>query len=186
MILYHIYEPRKKSTEWIYKQLVIPPKFRNDILFWAHDHAISEHFGLVKTIDKLRKRYFWPLMYSETEKWIQSCIQCSKKKGRTPQHKAPLQPIPAGEPWDQVACDVIGPFPVTISGNKYIIVFQDRLTAWPEAFPTATTDAVILAQLLLDNIVLRYGAPRTFLTDRGTNFLSKLISELCGMIILRK
>ena len=55
------------------------------------------------------------------------------------------------------------------------------MTAWPEAFATATTDAVIIAQLLLDNIVLRYGAPRTFLTDRGTNFLSKLISELCGM-----
>ena len=60
------------------------------------------------------------------------------------------------------------------------------MTASSEAFGTATTDAVIIVQLLLDNIVLRYGAPRTFLTDRGTNFLSKLISELCDMINTKK
>ena len=185
-ILYHIYEPSKKTTEGIYKQLVIPPKFRDDIIYWAHNHATAGHFGFVKTLDKLRKRYYWPLMYSDVEHWIRGCTHCSQRKGNRSKYKAPLHPIPATEPWDQVACDVIGPFPATLSGNKYIVVFQDRLTAWPEAFASSNKDAVIIAQLLLDNIILRYGAPHTFLTDRGTNFLSKLINELCKMVNTKK
>ena len=125
-------------------------------------------------------------MYSDVEHWIRGCTHCSQRKGSRSKYKAPLHPIPAREPWDQVACDVIGPFPATLSGNKYIVVFQDIFTAWPEAFATSNINAVIIVQLLLDNIILRYGAPRTFLTDRGTNFLSKLINELCKMVNTKK
>ena len=89
-------------------------------------------------------------MYSDVEHWIRGCIHCSKRNGNRSKYKAPLHPIPAREPWDQVVCDVIGPFPATLSGNKYIVVFQDRLTAWSEAFATSNIDAVIIAQLLLD------------------------------------
>ena len=184
--LYHIYEPHKRTTEGVNKQLVIPPKFRSDVIYWGHNHVASGHFGFVKTLDKLRKRYYCPLMYSDVERWIRGCTRCSQRKGNRSKYKAPLHPIPAGEPWDQVACDVIGPFPATLSGNKYIVVFQDRLTAWPEAFATSNIDDVIIAQLLLDNIILRFGAPHTFLTDRGTNFLSKLINELCKMVNTKK
>ena len=50
----------------------MPPKFRNDIIFWAH--ATAGHFGFVKTLDKLRKRYYGrPLMYSDVEHWIRGC-----------------------------------------------------------------------------------------------------------------
>jgi len=85
-------------------------------------------------------------------------------------NKAPIDPIPAKS---EVTCDVVGPFPTTTAENKYIVVFVDRFTGWTEAFSTATTDAPIIADLLLNHIVLRYGAPQTFLTDRGTNFFVK-------------
>ena len=31
--------------------------------------------------------------------------------------------------------DLSGPFPTTMSGNKYIIAFVDWYSGWPEAFP---------------------------------------------------
>ena len=40
-------------------------------------------------------------------------------------HKAPLLPIPVDGAFDRVAMDILGPFPVTNSGNRYIIVFSD-------------------------------------------------------------
>lgn len=58
---------------------------------------------------------------------------------------------PHRRPWERVACDIVGPFSSTPLGNKYIVVFQDKLT-WPDAYSTSTTDAIVIANLLLDNI----------------------------------
>ena len=92
-------------------------------------------------------------------------------KSVTRKHKAPLQSIPVAEPWEHVASDVVVPFPSTPLGNKYIAVFQDKLTTWSETFATYTTDAVVTANLLLDNIIFCNGTPRILFTDRGKNFL---------------
>lgn len=35
----------------------------------------------------------------------------------------------------RVAVDVLGPFPPTYNSNKYILIFSDYLTRWPEAIP---------------------------------------------------
>ena len=72
---------------------------------------------------------------------------------------------------NHVASDVVVPFPSTPLGNKYIAVFQDKLTTWSETFATYTTDAVVTANLLLDNIIFCNGTPRILFTDRGKNFL---------------
>ena len=184
-ILYHL--PKKATNRDPQQlQLVLPKSYHNDILFWAHDHPIGGHFGLEKTLDKIKKRYYWPHQYTDVSNWIKNCVDCAQKKGNVSRNRAALHPIPAESPWSQVCCDVVGPFPATTAGNKYIIVFQDRFTAWPEAFATASTEAPIVANILLEQIIFRYGSPKTFLTDRGTNFLSSLITELCRVINIKK
>ena len=37
----------------------------------------------------------------------------------------------------------------------------------------------MIARLLVDEIIARHGAPRVLLSDRGTNFLSKLAAGVC-------
>ena len=65
-------------------------------------------------------------------------------------------------------------------------MFSDYLTRWPECFPVVSADAVTIARLLVDEIVSRHGAPRTLLSDRGQNFLSKLVKEVCKLFRIRK
>ena len=98
-------------------------------------------------------------MYTETKNWLNLVSTCVNKA-------ASSQSIPAVEPWERVACDIVGPFPSTPLGNKYIVVFQDKLT-WPDAYSTSTTDAIVIANLLLDNIfsVMGGGGARILLTD---------------------
>ena len=72
------------------------------------------------------------------------------------------------------------PLPVTWSGNRYIVVFMDYLTKWPEIFPVKNADAVTIAKLLTDEIIPRHGAPRTLLSDCGKNFLSSVL-EVCKL-----
>ena len=82
--------------------------------------------------------------------------------------------------------DVVGPLPTTDLGNKYIIVFSDYLTKWPEAFAMRDQKADTIARIFVEEIVFRYGAPKKLLTDRGKNFLSNIIKEICELFKIMK
>ena len=93
--------------------------------------------------------------------------------------KAPLLPIPFEGAFDRVAVDVLGPFPSSSKGSRYIVVFSDYLTRSIKAFPVSSVEATVIARLLVDEIISRHGAPGVLLSDRGTNFLSKVVEEVC-------
>ena len=44
---------------------------------------------------------------------------------------------------------------------------------------TPSVEATVIAHLLIDEIISRHGAPRVLLSDRGTNVLSRVVSEVC-------
>ena len=76
----------------------------------------------------------------------------------------------------------MGPLPETINGNKYVVVFVEYLTRWPEAFAIAKADAPTIAMLIKDHIVPRFGAPEILLSDRGSIFISELITTVCASL----
>ena len=47
-------------------------------------------------------------------------------------------------------------------------------------------EAPVIARMFVDEIFTRHGAPRTFLSDRGSNFLSALVKEVCRLMNTRK
>ena len=65
-------------------------------------------------------------------------------------------------------------------------MFTDYLTKWPEAFAVPSIEATRIAQLLLDHITARHSAPRVLLSDRGQNFLSKVVFSVCDLYQIRK
>jgi hypothetical protein len=76
----------------------------------------------------------------------------------------------------------VGPIHTSLKGNKYLVVFTDFATRWPEAFAVSSITAPVIADLLFKQIICRHGAVKVLLSDRGTNFLSKLVQELCKLI----
>ena len=85
-----------------------------------------------------------------------------------------------------MAVDVLGPFLPSSKGSRYIVVLSDYLTRWVEAFPVPSVAATAIARLLVDEIISRHGAPRLLLSDRGTNFLSKVVAEVCKIFQIQK
>ena len=73
-------------------------------------------------------------------------------------------------------------FPPPSKGSRYIVVLSDYLTRWVEAFPVPSVEA----RLLVNEIISRHGAPRVLLSDRGTNFLSKVVAEVCKIFQIQK
>ena len=118
-------------------------------------------------------------MFKDVEHCVKSCVECSLRKSPRNSKKAPLLPIPVEGAFDRVAVDVLGSFPPFSKGSRYIVVFSDYLTLWVEAFPVPSVEVTVIAGLLIDEIISRHGAPRVLLSDRGTDFLSEVLTEVC-------
>ena len=181
-LLFHL----GKVNETDVRQLVVPKSLQAELKSWGHDNQCGGHFGVLKTYQKLRTCYLWNGMYKAVECWVKSCTSCAQRKRNSHPFKAPLLPIPSEGLWDIVAADCLGPVTATLSGNRYIVVFWCLFTKYVEAFAVSTIDAVVISQLFMDNIIFRHGAPRRFLTDRGSNFISKLMKEVCRMVNVEK
>lgn len=56
---------------------------------------------------------------------------------------------------------------------------------WPEAFPTKSTSAEEVAQILDKEIFCRYGAIQNLVSDGGSSFRNKLIAELWKLLKIK-
>lgn len=84
-------------------------------------------------------------------------------------------------PFDKVFVDIVGPFNVSDSGNKYIISMMDDLTRFVEFEAITDQKAETVARALFENILCRYNIPIEMVTDNGTNFVGKVFKSLCKM-----
>jgi hypothetical protein len=167
-------------------QLVVPKDLRDELLEAFHDDRLAGHLGVAKTFCKLRSRYYWPGMYGDVSNWCQKCSVCLSRKHPHRWTKYPLKPIPVAGPFDRVAVDFVGPLHTTNVGSKYILVFSDYLTKWPEAFATSDQTATTVARVFVEEIICRHSAPCQLLSDRGTAFLSNVVQEICDILGTKK
>lgn len=63
---------------------------------------------------------------------------------------------------------------------------MDYLTKWPEAFAIPDQKAETIARLFVDHIVCQHGIPEELLSDRGTNFMSSLMLDVCNLLGVKK
>ena len=164
---------------------------REELLTAFHDSPLSGHLGYKKTLAKVEARYYWKNMGVDAQQWVSTCDMCLRRKApRTTPH--PIRSIlPSGAdgysyPFSEVVVDTLGPLTRTKKGHLYIIIFMDRLTRWPEAFPARRNTGLAVAKLIVNEIVPRYGAPRTLLSDQGSNYLSKLCKAVYKVMGIHK
>lgn len=186
-VLYHIWAPDAKGKrKEVRRRLVIPRTLIDEVLTWCHDDHTAGHLAFHKTYYKIRERFFWEGMYRDIDFWCKSCVNCASRKTPKGRKRAPMLPIPVDGPFDRVAVDVLGPLPPSLKGNRYIVVFSDYLTRWVEAFAISNADAKTTAKLFVEEIICRHSAPRTLLSDRGRNFTSSLMKEVCEIVNTKK
>jgi hypothetical protein len=92
----------------------------------------------------------------------------------------PLQslPIPTWK-WENISMDFIVGLPRTAKGFDSIWVIVDRLTKIAHFLPVKTSYLVLTyAQVYIARILSLHGIPKTIVSDRGTQFVSKFWEEL--------
>ena len=71
----------------------------------------------------------------------------------------------------------MGPFPPSF-GNLYIPLAVDYVSKWVEAIACPMNDDNTVVGFIQRNILTRYGAPRTIISDEGSHFANKLFAKL--------
>lgn len=147
-----------------------------------HDSlAGGGHLGIEKVRTALVLKYYWPRMYQDVISYVKSCDRCQRAKRDYNPTNPPMVVLPAAKRFDRWHIDILGPLLKNKEGYEYILVCIDSFTRWIEAFPVRTQSAKETASVLFREIFCRYGAPRVLFSDRGRNFMSKLINAMCEM-----
>ncbi|KAL6427141.1 hypothetical protein ACFW04_008643 [Cataglyphis niger] len=163
------------------KNLVRTPPFeqREALINENHSSAHGGHKGITKTYNRLRPHYYWKNMKKDIQNFIQRCRQCQLKKLTRIKTKQPMVITDTpGSAFDKVSLDIVGPLPITNTGNQYILTMQDLLTKYSVAVPLREATSLAIADALTKNFICIYGTPKAILTDQGTNFLSALMRNL--------
>ena len=146
-------------------------------------NATLGHFGLEETLSKLHEKGMtWKHMRGHIRQFIRKCGFCQANSDRKIVTKVAPFTRAAYHPMEVLNIDTIGPLPKDDSGNEYILVIIDCFSRWIELYATPDTSADCAAQSLLQHCG-RFGIPSKIRSDRGSQFVNKLIGHLSGLFL---
>ena len=78
----------------------------------------------------------------------------------------------------------MGPFPSSF-GNLYILLAVDYVSKWVEAIACPINDASTIVGFIQRNILSKFGAPRTIISDEGSHFANNVFVKLVSRYRIR-
>ncbi|GFX05702.1 retrovirus-related Pol polyprotein from transposon 412 [Trichonephila clavipes] len=129
------------------------------VLKELHGSPIGGHFGVRKTLQKVRECFYWNNVRSDVEKGCRICDHCAACKGSLPRSS---------------------------EGNNNILVVKDYFTKWPEAYPILDQDASTVAEVLVQHWISRFRVLLQLHSDQGRNFDSAVCNRLCEILAIDK
>ena len=183
-IFYRVLEDSSGEKESL--QVIVPKILRKEIFVFLHGSKVGGHFGVNKTIGKVKERFYWPKLRYDIKRWCAQCDLCASRKDPTRRMKAPLATYLVGAPMERIAIDVLGPLPVSEDGNKYILIAMDYFTKWPEAYPLPNQEAITVAKVLVEQFISRFVTPIELHSDQGRNFESRVVAKMCSLLGIKK
>ena len=167
-------------------QLILPRKRIPEVLEELHSSASGGHFGVNKTLGKVRERFYWVNCRDDVEEWCRRCDDCAARKGPKTRSRGRMQQYNVGAPFERIAVDVMGPLPESSKGNRYLLVAMDYFTKWPEVIPVRNQEATTIAEALVENVFSRFGVPSELHSDQGRNFESSVFRDCMNLLGIKK
>ncbi|XP_053400392.1 uncharacterized protein K02A2.6-like [Mercenaria mercenaria] len=145
------------------RQVVIPEKLQRSTIKAAHSMG---HFGMTRTKQMLREKYWFPRLNCLVEDIISRCFQCQISTEEKKQE--PVKPTEIPEiAWHTLSVDFGGPYP----DGHYNLVAIDKRTRFPVVEETKSTSFKTTSGQL-QKIFATYGIPERIETDNGPPFNS--------------
>ena len=159
-----------------YERLCLPEKYRLQMLRIFHDEtATGSHMGITRVYDRISSRFYWRGLQNDVINYVTACPDCQTRKRSYEKPAGKMVCVKVERPFDRCVCDLLGPFPATSDGKKFIIVLVDKLTKYCEADAIPSANAIDTAEFFIKKVLLRHGLMKCLQTDNGTNYVSELV-----------
>ena len=176
-----------KDGVWYHKGVIaVPdsPSVKRAILTELHDSPVAGHGGEWRTVQLVRRYFWWPSLERDCRQFVKGCMHCQRNKAQTRRYAGQLQQheVPS-QKWLHLAMDFITNLPVTARGHNMIMVVVDVLTKMAHFVPCQMTDgAEAIAHFHIENVFRLHGWPRAFLTDRDGRFLDAFFRAVSSQL----
>jgi hypothetical protein len=151
------------------------------ILGEAHEGIEGGHYVGKETMHKiLRAGLWWPTLHKDAKDYYKACNVCQRVGKLSRRENMPLSPLLTLHAFAKCAIDFVGPInpPGKCTGARYIITMIEYLTKWVEARAVKDCSETIVACLIFDDIIPRFGCPKILMSNEGTHFINKNIEAL--------
>ena len=152
-----------------------------------HDNPIGGHVGHVRSLEKVRTRFYWPHMSRDVENYVQLCETCYRtnlKYAKKP--KANLSIFTANYPGEFLCCDLIGPLTPS-AGKVWIVTMTDKFSRYSRAVGITQASSENIAKVILSDWISHEGLFKILLTDQGANLTtSSIMLELYNVLQVDK
>lgn len=192
------YEKLKEIIQYVFRNSKIKIIIHSDkirepleeeipvILEENHISPHSGHSGYFKTYERIRSMFRWKGMKKTIKNFIKKCESCQKNKTVRKNYKAPMEiTTTSSQPFERLSLDVVGPLPITEKGNQFILTMQDDLTKYSQAYCIPHHTSQQIAECLV-HFISYMGIPKTILSDQGSDFLSKLMSDVSKLFRIKQ
>ena len=89
--------------------VLLPPTRWAEAAKRAHEEIT--HMGVLATVERLRKHFFFPGMFKEVTEVIQCCLVCQRRQGKQADQRHTLFSSLDGYPFKRLSIDFVGPLP---------------------------------------------------------------------------
>lgn len=160
-------------------KIVVPEKLRGHVLKECHNDPVAGHFGVKKSVNRVRQHYFWPTLIRDVKDHVRKCETCAKYK---PTNMPPIGHMgrhrEVSEPFQIVSMDLMGPFPRSKSGNTMLLVISCWFSKFVFLFPMRNGKTSNLTKIVEEQIFLVFGVPKVIICDNGKQFVSAQFKEM--------
>lgn len=161
-------EEAQERQSW---KLWIPLNLREELISRCHDVPIAAHGGIGKTLDLLRRDFFWPGMVADVKKYINNCATCKITKAPNFTMKPPMgAQATTIRPFQRLYIDILGPYPRSKNGYIGLFIVLDHFSKFNWLFPLRKFTSRAIKDILENNIFHVYGVPEVIVSDNGSQF----------------
>ncbi|GBG78918.1 hypothetical protein CBR_g28632 [Chara braunii] len=161
------------------------PHLRTQLLGEFHNAPATGHFGVNRTIGRLRERFWWPGLLGDVTCYCESCEVCRCCKSHNHRPYGELRPllVPLRRR-EAIAMDITGPFPNHKTDVDGILMVVDQLTKFAMFLPCRYhARAPKLAEVLCAGWIRTKGYPKEIVCYHDTRFMSDFwlaLIKRCG------
>ena len=87
---------------------MVPKRKISEILEESHNSPTGGHFGINKTLEKIRKRFYWATCKKDVKNWCKSCKIGIAKKGPPDKRHGEMKIYNSGLPFVRLQMDICG------------------------------------------------------------------------------